>query len=216
MSTAPGVDLFANVSKSYGMIFDITTHRNTSSVLIVGVDLLVHSTDYFDYEVWTMSGSWKEINTDETALHSGFEKVANGTLLGVGVCQDCGFTSIPIDDFRNVYLTGPNAVQSFMIILSSDSLVFKNDETSGSSCESFVVDKGAAMLVDSVGDLDTVLDLSDGKCFLGVIHYQSKFRDVLESDSHKPSSTETEISNSTVSIGMYCYKLPCRVPSISQ
>lgn len=188
MSTASGTDILANVSKSYGIIFDIRTHRNTSSVLIVGIEVLVHSTDAINYEVWTMSGSWRDINTNETAFHSGFEKIANGTFVGMGVCYDCGFTPIPNDAFDSVFVEGSKAAQSFWVSLSADSLVFKNAEVPASSCDSFVVENGAAVLVSSVDDADTVFDLSDGKGFLGMVHYQVKFRDVIGTDSPTPSS----------------------------
>lgn len=201
-STASDSEMLTNVSKSYGMIFDITTHRNISSVLVVGMEFFVSSTENVDYEVWTMSGSWREINTNETSFHSGFKRIANGTFIGRGVCDDCGFTSIPMDEFENVFVDGIKVVQSFWVALSSDSFVFKNIDLAKSSCDSFTMDSGAAVLVNAMESTNPTSDLSDGKGFLGVIHYQSKSRDVVGTDY--PTSSPTVSLNSTVRIASHC------------
>lgn len=200
MSTASGQELFTNVSKSHGMMFDITTHRNISSVLIIGIDLLVHSIGPINYEVWTMTGSWRDIDTNETNLHTAFERQSNGTIFGRGVCEDCGFTSIPLDEFQNVFVKGSKAVQSFWVSLSSDSLVFKNEFVARALCDSFSVNSGSAVLVNSKESINPSLDLSDDKGFLGTIHYQSKFLDIAETISPTSSPLSDNLLNVTVSI----------------
>lgn len=175
-------ELSTNISKSYGFIFDIKSHHNISSLMILGMDLLVNSTDNVDYEMWSMSGSWQDINTNETAFRSGFDKVANGTLLGQGVCDNCGLTSIPMEEFQSIFIRGPDAVHSLWIMLSSDSLVFR-DNSVDSSCDSFEVNSGSAVFVDSVENVN-VGDLSASKGFLGVIYYQPKYREIVTGDIH--------------------------------
>lgn len=200
MSTASGLELLTNVSKSYGIMFDITTHRNISSVLIVGLDLLVYSTEPINYEVWTMSGLWRDVNTNETNLDTAFERQSNGTIFGRGVCEDCGFTSIPFDQFQNVLVKGSKSVQSFWVTLSSDSLVFKNDVAAQPLSDSFSINSGSAVLVSSTEIINPLLDLSDGKGFLGTIHYQSKFRDIADTVSPTPSPLSESLLNVTVNM----------------
>ena len=202
MKTAEGPELLTNVSKSYGIIFDITTHRNISSVLILGLDLLVFSTEYVDYEVLTMSGSWRDVYTNNTSLRSVFERVANGTVLGQGVCGDCGFTTLPIDGFQHVMINHANAVQTFWVNLSSDNLVLMNS-FSKKSCDSFAVNDGSAVLLESSESVNSAFDLIDSKGFIGVIHYQSMFRDAVGTDNPTPSPLSDVIYNNTVSIGCF-------------
>ena len=199
--TTAGPELLTGVSKSYGIIFDIRTHRNISSVIISGLDLLIFSTAYVEYEILSMSGSWRDINTNETSLYSVFESVANGTILGQGVCDDCGFTSIPSDSFRHVFVDDANAVQSFWVNLSSDNLVFTNS-FSTKTCDSFTVNDGSAVLLDSAESVSSAFDLIDSKGFIGVIHYQSIFRDVVGTDNPTLSPLLDVIFNNTVSIGI--------------
>ena len=199
--TTAGPELLTGVSKSYGIIFDIRTHRNISSVIISGLDLLIFSTAYVEYEILSMSGSWRDINTNETSLYSVFESVANGTILGQGVCDDCGFTSIPSDSFRHVFVDDANAVQSFWVNLSSDNLVLTNS-FSTKTCDSFAVNDGSAVLLDSAESVSSAFDLIDSKGFIGVIHYQSIFRDVVGTDNPTLSPLLDVIFNNTVSIGI--------------
>jgi hypothetical protein len=198
-TTASGSSLFADAGKSYGMIFDIQTNQNISSVLIVGMELLVYVNNYVDYEVWTAKGSWRELNvTKDVPMLSSFDLVANGTLLGRGVCESCGFSSIPLAEFGDVLIDGAKTVQSFYITLSSDSLVFKGGSEVTQSCDSFVVSGGSAVLAYPMKTIEPTLDLSDNKAFVGVIYYESEFQDIL-STAHPTRSPHKFIDSSKVS-----------------
>ncbi|KAL3778657.1 hypothetical protein HJC23_008641 [Cyclotella cryptica] len=191
MATASWLDLQSDVSKSYGLIFDIQTNRNISSLVIAGMELLLYTTNSIHYEVWTMPGSWRELNTSESAaFSSSFSPVANGTMLGRGVCEDCGFSSIPLDDFQDVLIEGAKTVQSFWVTLASDNLVFKKHDKSQiaqSSCDSFTVNVGSAVLVYPLENVDPDLDLSGNNGFLGAIQYESMFRDIAGTPHPTPS-----------------------------
>ncbi|KAL7480617.1 hypothetical protein ACHAW6_006295, partial [Cyclotella cf. meneghiniana] len=182
MATASWSEMLTDVSKSYGLVFDIQTNRNISSLVIVGMEMLVYAPNYIQYEVWTMPGSWRDIETSESAaFYSLFLPVANGTMLGRGVCEDCGFSSIPLEEFQDVVILGADTLQSFWVTLSSDDLVFKkhdNTEIVQSSCDSFTVNVGSAVLVYPLESVDPTQDLSDNRGFLGAIQYESVFRDI--------------------------------------
>lgn len=131
-------------------------------------------------------------------LLSSFDLVANGTLLGRGVCESCGFSSIPLAEFGDVLIDGAKTVQSFYITLSSDSLVFKGGSEVTQSCDSFVVSGGSAVLAYPMKTIEPTLDLSDNKAFLGVIYYESEFQDIL-STAHPTRSPHKFIDSSKVS-----------------
>ena len=202
MTTASWSEILKDVSKSYGVIFDIQTNRNISSLVIVGMELLVYAPSYIHYEVWTMPGSWRELDASESASFSSlFLPVANGIMLGRGVCEDCGFSSIPLKEFQDVVIQGANTMQSFWITLSSDDLVFKKHdktETVQSSCDSFTVHVGSAVLVYPLESVDPMLKLSDNRGFLGAIQYESVFRDTPGGSYPTPSPVTNQSLQNTV------------------
>ena len=204
MATASWSDVQTNVSKSYGLIFDIQTNRNISSLVIVGMELLVYATNYIHYEVWTMPGSWRQLNTSHSAaFYASFSPVANGTMLGRGVCEDCGYS--PLEEFQDVVIEGAKTVQSFWVTLASDNLVFKKRNKTPiaqSSCDSFVVNVGSAVLAYPLESVDPTLDLSDNNEFLGAIQYQSMFRDIAGTSHPTPSPLTSQSWNGTVSFSL--------------
>ncbi|KAL7520204.1 hypothetical protein ACHAWX_006836 [Stephanocyclus meneghinianus] len=168
------------------------------------MELLVYATNYIHYEVWTMPGSWRQLNTSHSAaFYASFSPVANGTMLGRGVCEDCGYS--PLEEFQDVVIEGAKTVQSFWVTLASDNLVFKKRNKTPiaqSSCDSFVVNVGSAVLAYPLESVDPTLDLSDNNEFLGAIQYQSMFRDIAGTSHPTPSPLTSQSWNGTESPSM--------------
>jgi len=121
--TASGTDLVHDISKAYGILFDIETGLD---LIITSIELYLDTAFPAHYEVHTKENSWKE-----SELLSGFRQISHGNIIGGGVCHDensCTFARV--QDFEPLLMQGKSR-QSFYITLTTDDLVYHHYSSYG-------------------------------------------------------------------------------------
>lgn len=191
-------DILAGTGNSYGLVFDVEVHQHVSSSLtILGMDILVNSDDPLTYTISTTEGSWRDLDMTSAAnFQQAFWTVASGTTSGNGL------TTIHMTDFKDVILSSTERRQAFWIALNGDGLVYKNyddrivgsaDEIKQKSSSEFDLYYGRAIMHYPFANPRQ--DFRDHKGFVGRLWYSL--------DTFSPSPT--------VSVCDTIFILSCRI-----
>lgn len=175
LTTTHGQGLVSDLSKSYGIVFDIESL--VASITITGMDLYLDTSFSSRYEVWVRDGTE-------------FVEIAHGTINGTGVCHDvhldnCDFAPIPSDEFDSTTITVGRR-KSFWVTLRDDDLVSHNfvahDQDNGQVLEDadavyatnteMKVYYGTSILTYPIHLADPETDYRSSRGFIGKIRYK--------------------------------------------
>jgi hypothetical protein len=59
--TVPDIDVTTGRGKSYGILYDVVNTHESSSLVIVSMDLYIDTKSDTHYEIWTKQGSWQDV-----------------------------------------------------------------------------------------------------------------------------------------------------------
>lgn len=202
MQTVRSINTLSGISKSHGLLFDIETNSNISSLNVVSMELLIDSQGPIEYEIWTMNGSRHELDLTDPNFFTAFYKVSEGILNASGVCETCGFSSIPLDQFQDVLIEGWRTRQAFWISLKQNTLVFQEYEDQKESHNLQVISQvatpefeiyyGTAVLFEPINMVNPKLDFRGVMGFLGKIWYQANFMNESSVNASSPSTPAYE------------------------
>jgi hypothetical protein len=117
----------AGLSKSYGILFDVTNTDPSLQLVISGMDLSLDTTKTTHFEVWTKIGTWQDSHLDsmmDPDYLSGFQRVGHGSVEGAGSKE---LTKLLTKDFRDVTIP-PTQNRAFYVTLNDDALLYKRGE----------------------------------------------------------------------------------------
>jgi len=224
MQTVRSINTLSGISKSHGLLFDIETNSNISSLNIVSMELLIDSQGPIEYEIWTMKGSRHELDLTDPNFFTAFYKVSEGILNANGVCETCGFSSIPLDQFQDVLIEGWRTRQAFWISLKQNTLIFQEYEDEKESHNLQVISQfatpefeiyyGTAVLFEPINVVNPKLDFRGVMGFLGKIWYQANFMNEPSVNASSPSTPVYE-NNETTLDSNSSSKFPETIPSNS-
>ena len=159
---------------SFGILFDVTINSNSSSVTIMGVNLLIEAPYEVEYEVYSKPGSWQNVNETNPDYMEGFELVSNGVVNGTGTST---FSTIPLDQFENIAAQG-GTQQAFYVTTKENTLRVITMESAPpvlTSTPEFEVLFGSSVmqypLFGPAVDPFSGSYLREDRAFLGRIHY---------------------------------------------
>ena len=185
--TSSGKNLINDISKAFGILFDIEVGQK--ALTINSMELYLDTSFPVDYEVHTKKGGWKN-----NEVFTGFREISHGNIWGGGVCQNpnnCTFARIPKEDFEPVSLPSRSR-QSFYITLTTDDLVYQhyladsennmayvdaNDFVQASGPD-LTVYKGASVLTYPLELADPATDFRSGG-FIGRLIYEVDGEEII-------------------------------------
>ncbi len=196
MQTVRNINALSGISKSHGLLFDIETNANISSLNVVSMELLIDSQGPIEYEIWTKKGSRHELDLTDPNFYTAFYKVSEGIINASGVCETCGFSPIPLDQFQDVLIEGWRTRQAFWISLKQNSLVFQEYKEeqeirdlqviSQIAIPEFEVYYGTAVLYEPINMVNPRQDFRGVMGFLGKIWYQANFMNESSVNTSSP------------------------------
>ena len=176
LTTSSGSNLIRDISKAYGIIFDV--QAKSMPLTITAVELYLDTSFPTRYEVHVKDGSWKSSD-----VLSDFYQISHGNIVGAGVCQNqnnCTFARVPSEDFHSLFLSS-NSRQSFYVTLTTDDLVYQHipQESGGIDFNDIVQAEddvliaylGASVLVYPLEVADPATDFRQGG-FIGRLIYE--------------------------------------------
>lgn len=176
LMTSSGADLVYDISKAYGILFDLETGE--SPLTVVSMELYLDTSFLAHYEIHTKEGSWKGKGNDL----SGFRQVSHGSITGMGVCQqedNCTLATISSEEFQPILLPSMSR-HSFYVTLTTDDLIYQHladsgginyDDVEQASDSELTVYKGAAVLKYPLELADPTTDFRPGG-FIGRLIYE--------------------------------------------
>lgn len=175
--TVPDIDVTTGRGKSYGILYDVVNTHDSSSLVIVSMDLYIDTTSATHYEIWTKQGSWQDMGSD---FLEGFRQIFSGSITGRGPSE---FTRIAIEDFENVRIGGGQR-QTFYVTSRDNNLIYTSNEGGGvsrhdvgrnviqASSKQFDVFFGAAVRTYPLENADPMTDFWYNAGFLGRVWFE--------------------------------------------
>jgi hypothetical protein len=180
--TVPDIDVTTGRGKSYGILYDVVNTHDSSSLVIVSMDLYIDTTSATHYEVWTKQGSWQDVvQIEDPDYLEGFRQVFSGSITGKGPSE---FTRIAIQDFENVRIGGGQR-QTFYVTSRDNNLIYTINEGGGvsrhdvgrnvvqASSKEFDLYFGAAVRTYPLENADPTTDFWFNAGFLGRVWFET-------------------------------------------
>lgn len=163
-------------SGSFGNVFSVRTVDGGLPVLVTSIDFYTDQTIELEYEVYTLSGPYKDVKTGQTSLGdiSRWTLVASGRVIGEGADR---VTPIPESAFTPVEVDGNGAYQSFYVTLTTPDIRYRPG-TGSSDLQQAYAATDELKLIEGVGVIlfpmpENVANFLAPRRFLGNVHYTS-------------------------------------------